>query len=234
MIDLKVRRDVHGHTVILGTPSQTIVPAELNVSLSWATPHIMWPQNMGITSRSRMGANTSMNEEYRYIRKHSSHTPTINRSSFSMHGEHNIAGNVKEDHGNDGTLSNLAIAFESLYGRMYLSNVLCPRVEALLAVGAYSHRLSLHQPLTSLFSSSNMNPLPFSRALTFVNWIPLLLLAMSVLTMMIHFIGHSFVIFRGFFLFCYVVLFNRFDHRSSCCTYEDLDCCLEGVREFLE
>ena len=144
MVDLKVRRDVYGHTVMLGIPSRTIVPAELHVSLSWATPHTTWPQHMGTNPRFRMETSIHRNDEYRGIRKHSSQS----RSSFSNHGEHNVVGSNKEDNGSDGIHPNLAIAFESLYGRTYLSHVLCPRVEALLTVGAYAHRYThYHHPL---------------------------------------------------------------------------------------
>ena len=149
MLDLKVGRDAHGHTVILGSPSKTIAPAELNVSLSWATPHTIWPQNMGANHHQReklhhhhQHTRVVGSEEFRGIRKmHPSHAYNNNiipRSNVSVHGEHHVTGSNKED--SLGVHPNVAIAFESLYGRMYLLNVLCPRVEALLAVGAYSQR----------------------------------------------------------------------------------------------
>ena len=144
MLDLKVGRDVHGHTVILGTPSQSVVPAELNVSFSWATTHTTWPQNMGAKpqekSHPRMGTNAHMGEDYRGIRKIPSHShQNMRGSSFLFPGEHNVAGSRHNDN-DSGAHPNVAVAFESLYGRMYLSNVVCPRAEVLLAVGAYSHR----------------------------------------------------------------------------------------------
>ena len=152
MLDLKVGRDAHGHTVIRGTPSHTVVPAELNVSLSWATPHTTWPQHMGSNPTNpgkkshdpRGGTTTHTSEENRGIRKFSSHSHTTSRSSFSSAAgvtDNHAAGSTKEDSGSNGVQPNLAIAFESLYGRMYLSNVICSRAEKLLAVGAYAHRL---------------------------------------------------------------------------------------------